>query len=98
MRKQRHHKRWQRQHTVSLNGDPCPRCHQPTEVHQHNRIKQKHLNQPYYYSRWFVCVNPKCRTEKIMLERYRVYRDIEAQQTYDPRERDVMLQYLDGKL
>jgi hypothetical protein len=57
-------------------GDPCPRCGGITEVHQHAEVTERHLTkQPYYYSRWFACMNPRCKTTLIMPERYRVYRN-----------------------
>ena len=34
----------------------------------------KHLKQPYYYSRWFYCINPKCRATMVMPDRFRVFR------------------------
>lgn len=55
-------------------GDPCPRCKKPTQIREHLEVLQSHLNQPFYYSRWFNCENPRCRTTLIMPERYRVMR------------------------
>jgi hypothetical protein len=60
---------------VSLDGDPCPRCGQSTEIREHGEITSKHLRQPYYYTRWFNCINPRCRTTLIMPERYRVWKE-----------------------
>jgi hypothetical protein len=56
-------------------GDPCPRCCQPTEIREHPEITEKHLRQPYYYSRWFFCKNPRCKVTTYMHDRYRVYSD-----------------------
>jgi hypothetical protein len=55
-------------------GDPCPRCGRSTEVREHGEITPKHRRQPYYYSRWFYCTNPKCKTSMIMPDRFRVFR------------------------
>ena len=57
---------------VGENGDPCPRCGKPTEIRTHPAITGKHLAQPFYYSRWFYCLNPDCRTKQIMPDRYMV--------------------------
>ena len=58
---------------VGKNGDPCPRCGCRTEIRQHKQIRAKHLRQPFYYSRWYYCVNPGCRTTQIMLEKFKVF-------------------------
>jgi hypothetical protein len=50
----------------SPDGIPCPRCGEPTAPRQHDAITPKLLRQPYYYARWFVCVNPQCQTTMIM--------------------------------
>jgi hypothetical protein len=55
-------------------GDRCPRCGQRTQVRAHREITAQHLSQPFYYSRWFVCINPRCRTTLIMPERFKVFR------------------------
>ena len=56
-------------------GDPCPRCGRDTEVREHTEITDKHLRQPVYYSRWFYCSYPHCKTTLIMPDRYRVFPD-----------------------
>jgi hypothetical protein len=38
------------------------------------------LGRPFYYSRWFNCINPDCRTTLIMPERFKVFNDPRAQQ------------------
>lgn len=55
-------------------GNSCPRCGGRTEVRVHTAITEKHLRQPWYYSRWFYCTNPRCRTTLIMPARYIVRR------------------------
>jgi hypothetical protein len=55
-------------------GDPCPRCGLRTQVRAHIEITEQQLRQPWYYSRWFVCVNRDCRTTLIMPERFKVFR------------------------
>lgn len=57
---------------VSMNGDPCLRCSRPTEAREHVAITDRILRQPFYYSRWFYCRNPSCRTTTIMPERFKV--------------------------
>jgi hypothetical protein len=46
---------------VEGDGDPCPRCGQPTQIREHDAFRE-HLAQPLYYTRWFCCRNPKCKT------------------------------------
>jgi hypothetical protein len=45
-----------------------------------NRLKsmsmpqtEKLLRQPSYYSRWFYCINPNCKMERIMPRHYLVW-------------------------
>lgn len=54
-------------------GDLCPRCHQPTRIFEHREIGKKQRRQPFYYSRWFRCMNASCQTTLIMPERFRVW-------------------------
>jgi len=56
-------------------GPECHRCHRPTEIRQHKFITEKHLRQPFYYSRWFVCQNKNCATTQIMPDEFRVFAD-----------------------
>lgn len=60
---------------IGDDGDPCPRCEMPTQIRQHIEITEKHLNQPYYYSRWFFCTNQRCRTTLVMPSRYIVWNE-----------------------
>jgi len=53
-------------------GDPCPRCGVPMEIHEHNSVGDKQLRQPFYYTRWFRCTNKSCRTTQVMPPRYKV--------------------------
>lgn len=55
-------------------GDPCPSCSRPMQIREHSVLSEKHLRQPYYFSRWFCCQNKKCRTTLVMRERFKVLR------------------------
>jgi hypothetical protein len=57
---------------VPVAGIPCPRCGRPTQIREHARIGEKHLKQPYYFSRWFYCRHRDCRTKLIMREQFKV--------------------------
>jgi hypothetical protein len=80
--KQRHERRKQQRQermertgasiAVEGEGDPCPRCGRPMQIREHCRITEKQLRQPFYYSRWFLCCNPRCRTTLFMPERFKV--------------------------
>jgi hypothetical protein len=54
-------------------GDPCPRCCQPTQIREHEAVLERHLRQPFYYRRWFYCLNPKCKVTTYMPERHKVW-------------------------
>jgi hypothetical protein len=58
---------------VGSSGEPCPRCGCPTQIREHRYITAKELRKPYYYSRWFFCRNPACKTTLVMPERYKVF-------------------------
>jgi hypothetical protein len=64
---------------VGSSGDPCPRCGRATEVREHKFITAKQLRKAFYYSRWFICVNPRCRTTTIVPDRFRVLNDPEPE-------------------
>ena len=66
-------KQWKERNREPLIGPPCPRCHQATEVRKHEKITAKELNRPFYYSRWYKCVNGNCRTTLIMPEAFKVF-------------------------
>jgi hypothetical protein len=58
---------------VGSSGDPCPRCGRPTQIREHRYLTDKEFRKPYYYSRWFLCRNPRCKTSTIVLPEYRVF-------------------------
>ena len=58
---------------VGKNGPPCPRCGRATQVRTHRSIGRKQLRQLYYYSRWFKCINNKCRTTLVVRREYIVW-------------------------
>ena len=74
-KKHRRYKGNNRVNILGFDGDLCPRCNQKTKVFEHKTITSRHLSQPFYYSRWFYCINPECRTKQIMPDRFRVFRD-----------------------
>jgi hypothetical protein len=55
-------------------GDPCPRCHGPTQVYEHIAVTPKLLAAQCYYERWWRCPDPRCQTTLIMPEQYRRWR------------------------
>ena len=55
-------------------GVPCPRCGRPTQIREHARITEKHLAQPYYFTRWFRCLHGDCVTKSVMVEKFKVWR------------------------
>jgi hypothetical protein len=63
-------------------GDPCPRCGVPMEIREHNGVGEKQLRQPYYYTRWFYCMNKNCKTKPVMPERYKVTNPVVGSDTW----------------
>jgi hypothetical protein len=73
--RQQHHKpRSRKGKTIVIpgDGDPCPRCGLPMEIHEHDSIGDKQLRQSSYYKRWFCCTNNSCKTREVMQEQYKV--------------------------
>jgi hypothetical protein len=54
--------------TIDLVGPQCPRCRRTVEVREHDRLRKKHLQQPYYR-----CNYADCRTALVMLPRFIVW-------------------------
>jgi hypothetical protein len=54
---------------VRGDGDPCPRCGVPMQIREYSNLTDKDLHQPYFYTRWFCCMNKSCRTTLVMPER-----------------------------
>lgn len=73
---------------VDEKGPPCRRCKQATEVREHSAITRRHLAQPFYYTRWYRCSNPKCKTTLIVPEEFKVW-------NYKPSGGDIALDVLD---
>jgi hypothetical protein len=64
-------------------GDPCPRCGVPMQIREHNGIGEKQLRQPFFYTRWFCCMNLRCKTTVVMPERYKVLQPVVLGDTWD---------------
>ena len=47
-------------------GDPCPRCGVPMQIREYNNSTEQHLHRPYFYTRWFCCMDKSCRTTLVM--------------------------------
>jgi hypothetical protein len=60
---------------VSNHGPGCPSCGRPTQIRVHDRIRPKHLRQPYFYERWFRCTYKDCKTTLYMQEKYKIWND-----------------------
>jgi hypothetical protein len=48
-------------------------CGWKSERRIHKEITDKELRRPFYYSQWYNCTNPSCRTNIFMKEVDRVY-------------------------
>lgn len=83
--------RVKRYNVINTLGEPCPRCGGPTEVREHTEITEKHLAQPFYYSRWFFCTNRQCRTQLIMPSKFIVWGE-------NGPKRDVAMERIEAQL
>jgi len=61
-----------------VGGPPCPRCKQQTEVREHVEVTAKELAKPFYFSRWYKCMNSRCKTTLIMPNEFKVFRESNA--------------------
>lgn len=43
------------------------------QIREHVETTEKMLRQAAYYTRWYCCMNHKCRTTLVMPEEHRVY-------------------------
>src|SRR5262245_6923748 len=71
--------RKQNRRIVDGYGDACPRCGRKTQIREHVAITERELAKPFYYSRWFKCLNPHCKTTLIMPEKFRVWNEPQAE-------------------
>jgi hypothetical protein len=69
--------------TVRAGGPPCPRCGEVTQIREHKAIRAKELARPFYYSRWYYCANPRCRTTTIMPPEFIVVPEGSAREAQD---------------
>jgi hypothetical protein len=57
---------------IEPDGTTCPRCDSVAETRVHAAITEKQLKQPFYYKRWYVCLNEHCKTNIFMLDDWKV--------------------------
>jgi len=53
-------------------GDPCPRCGDPMQIRECADLDEKQEHRPFFYTRWFCCMNKECKTTLVMPARYKV--------------------------
>jgi hypothetical protein len=51
---------------ISGDGDPCPRCGEPMQIREYDRVDEKLPSQS------FCCMNKACKTTLVMPARYKV--------------------------
>jgi hypothetical protein len=44
----------------------------PMQIREYSNLIDKHSHRPYFYMRWFCCMNKNCRTTLVMPERYKI--------------------------
>jgi|HubBroStandDraft_6_1064221.scaffolds.fasta_scaffold2596375_1 uncharacterized protein with PIN domain len=59
---------------LDIPGAPCPRCKLAMTVFEHQEITDKLRRQAVYYSRWYRCDNPGCKTTQVMPPEFKVKR------------------------
>jgi len=42
------------------------------QIREYAEASKEHLDQRYFYTRWFCCINKSCRTTLVMPARYKV--------------------------
>ena len=57
---------------IPRDGDACPRCGEPMQIREYDGFDVKRLHQPFFYTRWFCCMNKRCKTSLVMPARYKV--------------------------
>ena len=71
---------------VEGEGKRCPRCGKAAQIREHKEITDKHLSQPFYYSKWFCCVEEGCATNVFMLEEFRIWNKNSAARRFKEHE------------
>jgi hypothetical protein len=66
---------------ISGAGDRCPRCGVPMQIREHDGVGDKQLRMPFYYRRWFCCMNKSCNTKQVMPPRYKVMNSRQSSDT-----------------
>jgi hypothetical protein len=77
--------RAQKRRVLPEDGIPCPRCGTTTEAREHTVITAKMLRQPFYYRRWYRCINPRCKTTMVMRDEDRIYIEHEIDEATETR-------------
>jgi ABC-type transport system substrate-binding protein len=57
---------------LAATGLPTGKELQPMQIREHDGVGEKQLRKPFYYLRWFYCLNKNCRTTTVMPERHKV--------------------------
>jgi hypothetical protein len=58
--------------SLGISDKRCHRCNEHLEAREHTALTDKQLTQPFYYRRWFQCVNDQCSTTLVMFEEDKV--------------------------
>lgn len=62
------------------------------EIREHNGISDKQLRQPFYYARWFCCMNKSCKTRQVMPPRYKVMNPVELSERSPDKIKQTVMQ------
>lgn len=65
--------RRKRRRVLDEKGPPCPRCTRLMQVREHKEVSERELRRPFYYSRWYRCMNGNCKTTLVMPPEFRIF-------------------------
>jgi hypothetical protein len=93
-RHQRHRPKSGNSKTIVIpgDGDPCPRCGMPMEIREHNGVGDKQLRQPFYYARWFCCMNRSCKTTLVTPEKYKLMNPVVSSDRWSDNAKPTVMQ------
>ena len=57
---------------IVRNDDVRCRCGVLAQAREHRELTTKQLRQPFYFSKWFNCLNQSCKTTIFMKDEYKV--------------------------
>jgi len=79
----------QKKYTVTGEGI-CHNCGGKTQKREHVALTDRQVRAPFYYSKWFYCYNPNCKTTTIMHDEDRVLNNNSASRQFKDYQEDQL--------